>query len=537
VLGAEAGADGSGLAFVAHAQGSLVCSGALIAPTLVLTAKHCVFASGSPGDTPLPVSGFRVGFGPSRDELAQRGVDDLQWVGAPAGLSVASGVVAGEDVAVLHLTAPAPSDEKVRDVSLAYAPTNAQPVRVGGYGVSDLATGANGTRGIGFGQVAGYDPGTGIIEVVGAGACFGDSGGPVLSADGEVVLGVLSELGSVDGGFCNAALSFADTAANLPVQRLVAKACASVGGCGPGVGAARDAAVESAPESVPMDGSSEAAERPEAEAPSPQSDGGSPQMGAGRRPSPGAGCTCANVGDDVRLGWPPLLVLFGLRYARGAGWAARRRRRCFREPGVRAHASVGSVATPGQDGVGNLLASVLGAAMIEPKDPNDTGGGKGSDTDPVPSGTHQRFRSSRPRAVAEEPTLTNLLHVVAHCDHPKESHSPAVVLEPDGSRKWIRWCGACGAMDVVGEGIGDWIRPGAAQILGGADLLTRLANGIAARVERLTALSKAVDAVRTRLSDGVGSQYAELLANLDELESACEELARFARTALGDSAA
>ena len=66
---------------------------------------------------------------------------------------------------------------------------------------------------------------TGMVQVEGAAACFGDSGGPVLDAASGRVVGVLAQTGgSADAGFCHLGLSFASTAANARVRRLLARA-------------------------------------------------------------------------------------------------------------------------------------------------------------------------------------------------------------------------------------------------------------------------------------------------------------------------
>jgi len=232
IVGGDAATPVPGVAFVRHTQGGVACSGALIARDLLVTAKHCVFEAGPTSDLPLDTAGLRVGFGEREGSLIERNVDGLTWVGTPDSLSIEPAVISGEDVAVLRLSEAAPETETVRDIELVPEFTDRQPVRVAGFGLSDLETGESGVRASADGQISGLDRATGIVAISGPQVCFGDSGGPVLSHDGTQILGVVGEVGAVDAGFCGDGLSFADTAANPGVRRMLAKECARVGGCG-----------------------------------------------------------------------------------------------------------------------------------------------------------------------------------------------------------------------------------------------------------------------------------------------------------------
>jgi len=249
IIGADSSAKCVAIAHVAHIDGSAACSGSLIAPTLVVTAKHCVFRAAVNGDSPLAKEGFRIGFGPSRDTLEESQVTRVAWIGMQDELSIESAVLAGEDVAVLELSEPAPLAQQPFQLDLTWSPIDQQVVTLGGYGVTDVETGASGWCRLGAGLITAYEPETGIVQIEGASACFGDSGGPILAENLTTLLGVISEVGgSSDAASCDVGLTFAATAANTRVRRLLAQECARVGGCGgPSATAPSDAGQERAP--------------------------------------------------------------------------------------------------------------------------------------------------------------------------------------------------------------------------------------------------------------------------------------------------
>jgi len=221
IVGGSADAGDPAVAYVELAGGA--CSGALIAPTVVLTAAHCAAPAvglAQPGS---------VSFGPAVGGFTETIAATQVWVARdwPGDQ--------GADVALVRLASPAA----------------AAPLPWHGAALPDL-TGRS-VRVIGFGRTVAADPATAgtkrqvtlTVRAVGgadliagdaaANTCTGDSGGPVLAdlGGGEEIVAVVS---SGDPG-CAGDARFA----RLDVQRLLDVAlaawdgpCAQDGACAAG---------------------------------------------------------------------------------------------------------------------------------------------------------------------------------------------------------------------------------------------------------------------------------------------------------------
>jgi hypothetical protein len=222
----------TGVVHVAHPDLPVVCSGTVIAPTLVVTAKHCVVREQTDEDAVLSPSGFRVGFGPDLEQLTILEVERTDWIGAPEQVEVAPAVEAGEDVALLHLAEPVVRGTQIHALAQDYEPAVGDSYLLVGYGRSSLETGLAGTRLSSVDEVSAYDPVSGILEATGNGACDGDSGGPFLhGADGALVA-VISEIGGSDENtFCDIGVTFGHSLANPRVKQLLSDALASLPPC------------------------------------------------------------------------------------------------------------------------------------------------------------------------------------------------------------------------------------------------------------------------------------------------------------------
>lgn len=177
-------ADGEHPAVVALTlQGQAFCSGALIAPKVVLTAAHCLHEDFVGA---LPISELRVFFG--ADVAGAGTFVEVTEVRLHPDFA---GDVPGrqeDDVAIVHLAMEAPVDP----MPLGEAPKKGADLTVVGFGRTAADVAQTGVKRTGASRISQVTPRLLVMKPEPGGTCLGDSGGPALARiDGvEVVVGL-----------------------------------------------------------------------------------------------------------------------------------------------------------------------------------------------------------------------------------------------------------------------------------------------------------------------------------------------------------
>lgn len=196
----------------------LRCTGVLIAPAVVLTARHCVTDRGGAGpncasdvESPTREAGrFSVTMAPAVGDAASD-ARRVASISAPRATAPC-----GHDLAALTLAAPleGPPVAPGFDLALSSAP----PFTMVGYGATDGSGGGTGTRRKtsgaklaclgGVDRCAAFADGSTLVPgefLLDARACSGDSGGGAITADARVA-GILSRSLESSGLACGLAV-------------------------------------------------------------------------------------------------------------------------------------------------------------------------------------------------------------------------------------------------------------------------------------------------------------------------------------------
>ena len=184
-------------------EGVALCSASLIAPNLLLTARHCVADVSSEQVTcgkttagdPFPANTFFAANTASIDDVTKANAFDVASISVPTQDSD----ICGYDVALVTLTTSVsasvakpliPRIDRAVAAGEAYTAVGYGTDQPGDAGIAGLRRGRTGLK---VNCAPGHcTTGVEVSEFVGdAGICSGDSGGPALDADGKVV-GVVS---------------------------------------------------------------------------------------------------------------------------------------------------------------------------------------------------------------------------------------------------------------------------------------------------------------------------------------------------------
>jgi V8-like Glu-specific endopeptidase len=172
------------------ANGTSLCTGALVAPDLVLTARHCVSILKSES-VACPSTTAQIRGDRAPESIQVLAGDDARTAtpiarGAEI-LAAHSNVLCGNDYALLRLDRPVHTLAPMKVASR--APTAGSTITAVGYGL----TGSTGTAG-----AKRFRSGVAILQVdaaeftVGEATCSGDSGGPAIDESTGSIVGVVS---------------------------------------------------------------------------------------------------------------------------------------------------------------------------------------------------------------------------------------------------------------------------------------------------------------------------------------------------------
>lgn len=186
------------ISFTGGASTGLTCTGTLLAPTLVLTARSCV-ADITAQNTfqDASASSFTIYSGMNAGEKINAGVGAAArgrelYVPATSALEPNVAILlldtaVNDGVAAIRLGSKASPNEGISTVGFGYNENNklATTARRQRTGLSVLAIGPNPTEELNAGQF-----------VTGESSCWGDVGGPAFSAKTKAVIGVTTSLGN-----------------------------------------------------------------------------------------------------------------------------------------------------------------------------------------------------------------------------------------------------------------------------------------------------------------------------------------------------